>query len=360
MIFRYIVKKTAYGMLVLLGVLMVIFTFFHLMPGDPLIRLLGKRANDPVLRAMAMKEYGLDKPLYLQLLYYINDYSPISFHHDTPENRKDYEYHVLFSVGSGEEAVAMVAKAPYLRRSISKGNKKVSELMAECLEGTMWLAVSAMALATVMGLFLGVVAALNFNGFWDRAMLTISTLGISMPSFVMAILMAMVFGYYLSDYTGLPPYGYMWELDIENPQNRILHLERLVLPCITLGIRPMAIIAQLTRSAMLEILAKDFIRTARSKGLSEAKVIIKHALKNALNPVITAVSGWMASLMAGAFFVEYIFSWRGIGMAIISAVNDTDPPLIIGMTMLIATIFVVMNIMVDIAYTRLDPRVRLN
>ncbi len=168
----------------------------------------------------------------------------------------------------------------------------------------------------------------------------------------------MVFGFYLSEYTGLNMTGYMWEPDVYNGGRR-LDLKNLILPAFTLGIRPLAIITQLTRSSMVEVMSQDYIRTGRAKGLGNMKLVLKHALKNALNPVVTAVSGWLASLMAGAFFVEYIFSWQGLGTRTIKAVEHLDLPVIMGVTLVVAMAFIVINIFVDLLYALLDPRVRL-
>jgi peptide/nickel transport system permease protein len=182
-------------------------------------------------------------------------------------------------------------------------------------------------------------------------------LGISIPTFLSAILFSIIFGYYLSDITGLNLTGQLWET---HPlRGRELHLENIILPAITLGIRPLSIIVQLTRSSMLDILSRDYIRTARAKGLGPVSVFLKHALKNALNPVITAVSGWLASLMAGAFFVEYIFDWKGLGFVTIKAVESLDFPVVMGSTLIIAIIFILINIFVDILYAMVDPRIRL-
>jgi peptide/nickel transport system permease protein len=168
----------------------------------------------------------------------------------------------------------------------------------------------------------------------------------------------MVFGFYLSDFTGLNLTGQLW---VNHPiRGRELQLQNLILPAITLGIRPLAIIVQLTRSSMLEVLSLDYIRTAYAKGLSKYKVVLKHALKNGMNPVITTVSGWLASLMAGAFFVEYIFDWKGLGFTTIKAVQSLDFPVVMGVTIFFAVVFVIINIFVDLLYAAIDPRVRLS
>ncbi|HWZ22385.1 MAG TPA: ABC transporter permease, partial [Cytophagaceae bacterium] len=176
------------------------------------------------------------------------------------------------------------------------------------------------------------------------------------PSFVLGAIVAMVFGSYLHEYTGLFPTGNLWEYELNG---RSLMLKNIILPAFTLGLRPLAIIVQLTRSSMLDVLSQDYIRTARAKGLHYFMIIVKHALKNALNPVITAVSGWLASLMAGAFFVEVIFDWKGLGLVTIEAVKSLDFPIVMGVTIFVAFAFIIVNIFVDLLYALVDPRVRV-
>ena len=250
----------------------------------------------------------------------------------------------------------LVLKTPFLRRSF-QSNKNVTDIILDHLPGTLWLAFAAMLIATVLGIFLGVLAALKPHTWIDHLLVTSSVLGISVPSFVAGIIIAMLFGFYWSDYTGLSMAGQLYEGDPFT--GRHLALRNLLLPAFALGIRPLAIIVQLTRSSMLEVLSQDFIRTARAKGLSERDVVLKHGLRNALSPVITAVSGWLASLMAGAFFIEYIFNWKGLGSVTIKAVENLDFPVVMGATLFVAALFIVINILVDILYALLDPRVKL-
>jgi peptide/nickel transport system permease protein len=172
----------------------------------------------------------------------------------------------------------------------------------------------------------------------------------------MGIVIAYVFGFVLSNYTGLNMTGSLYNVDPF--KGRQLQLQNLVLPAITLGIRPLAIITQLTRSAMLDVLDQDYIRTAYAKGLSRRAVIFKHALRNALNPVITAITGWFAELLAGAFFVEYIFGWKGIGKITVDALEKLDFPVVMGSVLVTATFFIVINILADILYGIVDPRIR--
>ncbi|MFN3402965.1 MAG: ABC transporter permease [Cytophagaceae bacterium] len=348
--FRFIASRLVYGFLVLFGALIVVFFLFNVLPGDPVAMMAGQR-TDVSTREAITRELGLDKPLSTQLAYYLNDLSPLSVHTDTEQNRKNYEYNPIFSFSDK----VVVFKAPYLRRSFQT-NKKVSEIILENLEGTFWLAFAAMVFATIFGILFGVIASLRQNSLMDHSMISLSVVGISAPPFVMGALIAMFFGYYLAEYTGLNTSGQLWEDDITG---RKLVLKNIILPAFTLGLRPLAIIVQLTRSSMLDVMSQDYIRTARAKGLRYYKIIVKHALKNALNPVITAVSGWLASLMAGAFFIEYIFNWKGIGSVTIDAVYKLDFPVVMGTTLFVALVFIVINIFVDILYAAIDPRVRL-
>ena len=175
----------------------------------------------------------------------------------------------------------------------------------------------------------------------------------------MAIIIAYFFGIVLHNYTGLNLTGSLYEID-EVTGEKYLAIQNLILPAFTLGIRPLAIITQLTRSSMLDVLSQDYIRTAYAKGLSKSRIIFKHALRNALNPVITAITGWFAELLAGAFFVEYIFGWKGIGKTTVDALEKLDYPVVMGAVLFSAFIFILINIFADILYRIIDPRIRLN
>jgi peptide/nickel transport system permease protein len=186
----------------------------------------------------------------------------------------------------------------------------------------------------------------------------VTLLGISAPSFFVAVVLIKVFAVFLRDVTHLNVTGYLFEESVFG-EGTIIHWKNLILPALALGIRPLAIITQLTRSAMLEVLSMDFVRTAKAKGLKRGAIIFRHALRNAMNPVVTSLSGWFASLLAGAFFIETIFDWQGIGKLTIDALATKDYPVILGAALCIGVIFVVINLLVDITYSRLDPRVKL-
>lgn len=357
---RYISQKVVYSILVLFGVITAIFFLFNVVPGDPASVMLGQRASKEAIDAIH-KDLGTDKPLHEQYIHYLNDLSPVSFHtiKDPTNlwylNPEKYRWFPLITIGN---KTAVVIKFPYLRRSyITK--RDVSEILQETLPETAVLALVAVFLASVAGIILGVLSAIKKNSFFDRVVFVISTVvGMSAPSFFVGLLLAWLFGYVLTEQTGLSPSGSLYELDVW--EGKRMQLKNLILPAITLGMRPLSIIIQLTRSSLLDVLSQDYIRTAKAKGLSYAKVITKHALKNALNPVITAISGWLAGLMAGAVFVEKIFSWKGIGYAVVEALNNNDLPVVMGATLIFAVIFIVMTIFIDIIYGLLDPRVRIN
>ncbi len=349
---KYSINKIAYGLAVLAGVIVVVFFLFNILPGDPARMTLGQRPDVQSLEAVR-KEFGLDKPVYVQFVYYLNDLMPLAIHETDSASREKYHYIKLAAISSTK---ALVIKKPYLRRSYQT-RRNVSNILAETIPNTFILAITAMVFATIIGVFLGVVSAVNRDTWIDRSANAFAILGISAPSFFAGIIIAWIFGFVLSDYTGLNMSGSLYNYDPFSGE--VLTLKNLVLPTITLGLRPLAIIVQLTRSAMLDVLSQDYIRTARAKGLSTKRIVYKHALKNALNPVITAISGWFASLLAGSFFVEYIFGYNGLGKATVDALELSDFPVVMGSILFVALIFVIINILVDIAYAFIDPRVKL-
>jgi len=192
----------------------------------------------------------------------------------------------------------------------------------------------------------------------NRITLFITTIGMSLPSFFAAILMAWIFGFVLESVTGLSMTGSLYSVD-DYGSGAYLDLKNLILPAVTLGLRPLAVVVELTRTTLSEVMSMDYIRTAKAKGLRKWRVITKHALRNAMTPVITAVSGWFASMLAGAVFVEYVFDWKGIGVVIVDALDKFDFPVVMGAVLLIGVMLIIINIIVDIIYATLDPRVRL-
>lgn len=348
----YLLKRLASGFLVLFGVVSVVFFLFNILPGDAAQMTLGQRSDIASLEAVT-KELGLDQPLHKQYLLYLNDLSPFSIHQNNAEEQSKYGFYALVPLGSNRW---LCAKAPYLRRSY-QSRQTVNQIIASALPGTAILALSAMLIATFFGLLLGGIAALFAQSWVDRAAVSLSIVGISAPSYFASILIAYLFGFVWQRYTGLSMTGSLFEVDPF--AGRSLALQNLILPAITLGIRPLAIIVQLSRNTFLEVLSQDYVRTARAKGLSEWQVMRRHVLRNALGPVVTAVSGWFASLLAGAVFVEYIFGWKGLGKVTVDALMKFDLPVVMGAVLFIAVAFILINIVVDLVYAWLDPRIRL-
>ena len=293
----YWLRRILQGVGIIWGIVSLLFLIFYAL-GDPTDYIVGDQA-DEATKAAVRKKYKLDQPLALQYLYYLNDLSPLGW----VENESETPYVPLIS-----HYVAL--KWPNLGRSLQT-RQPVAELLGNRIVGTAILGITALSFAAVIGILLGVVSSLYHQKWPDRFILTSSVLGISAPSFFIGVLVAWIFAVELRPLTGLNVTGYIWEPLIFE-KGHTLVLKNLFLPAFALGIRPLAVFIQLTRSSMLDVMSSDYIRTARAKGLSEKKVVLQHALRNALNPVLTSISGWLASLLAGAFFIEYIFNWKGI------------------------------------------------
>ncbi len=348
----FIARRARYSLLVLWGVITFVFLLFNVLPADPARLTMGQRSDAASLQN-ARHELNLDKPLFTRYLLYVNDLSPVSINAQNDAAQQQYHYVSLFPVSASN---ALVLKWPYLGRSY-RTKKEVGTILTEALPGTALLALVAMTFATIFGILLGVLAAVKKDTWLDTTAVAASVAGISMPSFFAGLLIAFVFGYLLHSYTGLNMTGSLWEYDPFT--GRHLALRNLILPAFALGIRPLAIITQLTRSALLDALSQDYIRTAYAKGLSKTQAVFRHALPNALNPVITAVTGWLAELLAGSFFVEYIFGWKGVGKVTVDALDKFDFPLVMGSVLLTSFIFIVINLFTDLFYAWIDPRVRL-
>lgn len=355
----YTLKRLLYGILVLLGVVTLVFFLFNILPGDPARMMLGQRADAESIEIIN-RDLGRDKPIAIQYVNYLNDLLPISIHNNSDSDNyfflapeKYAPYTQLIKLGN----VSIVLKSPYLRRSY-QSQRKVSEIISSAFPQTALLAIVALGFALVVGILLGVLSALFKDSWIDRLTLVVSTLGMSLPSFFAAILIAWFFAYVLADLTHLNMFGNLYTVD-DYGTGEYLDLRNLILPAITLGIRPLATLTQLTRNSMLEALSQDYIRTARAKGLPFLQVVFHHALRNAMNPVVTSASGWLAGLLAGAVFVEYVFDWKGMGIVIVDGLDKYDFPVVMGSILFICVLLIVINIITDILYGILDPRVRI-
>lgn len=354
-----IFRSIFYSLLVAWGVVSLVFLLFNVLPGDPARMMLGQRADLSTIE-MIREEMGFNESTGKQYLRYINDLSPLSVYNLEDNNsffflnRKKYPN--AKKIINVSKSSSLVIKSPYLGTSF-QSNKNVSRMIGEALPNSLILAFSAIIIAFLFGSLIGIFAALKKGSWFDSLSIFLSTTGMALPSFFAAILIGWIFAYKFGDITHLNLTGNLIELNDYGNGQRIV-LKNLILPAITLGIRPLSVIVQLSRSSLLDVLASDYIRTAKAKGLSKMTVIIKHAYRNSLAPVVTAVSGWFAGMLAGVVFVEFIFGWRGLGYMIVNALNFYDTPVVLGCVLTISIVFVIVNILVDIIYKVLDPRLR--
>jgi peptide/nickel transport system permease protein len=323
--------------------------------------LLGQR-TDTISLENIRNDLGLNRSATMQYFKYLNDLSPLSVHNYSDKNSFFYfdksKYNGYFELIRFSKSKEIVIKFPYLRRSY-QNKRNVSSIISETLPNTFILALFSIIFSTIIGIITGIVAALKKDSLFDKLSLFFSVFGMSLPSFFAAILIGWLFAFVLGKYTGLNLTGNLYRID-DFGNGRYLELKNLVLPVLTLGIRPFAIVIQLTRNSLLDVLSQDYIRTAKAKGLSYRRIIFVHALKNSLNPVVTSISGWFASLMAGVVFVEYIFGWKGLGYIIVDGLNKYDLPVVLGCVLTISIIFIIINIFVDVIYGILDPRIRFS
>lgn len=354
--FSYVVRKVLYGVAVLLGVATLVFFLFTVVPGDPVRMMLGQRADEKDVQVIR-EELGLNKSIGYQYCSYLNDLSPVSFYKIKENQKEQFEKYKPYLIVAEISDVAVLLKSPYLRYSY-QSKRPVGEILSEAFPNTLILAVVAISIALILGVTLGILTAVANNSVLNRITLFITTIGMSLPSFFAAILMAWIFGFVLESVTGLSMTGSLYSVD-DYGSGAYLDLKNLILPAVTLGLRPLAVVVELTRTTLSEVMSMDYIRTAKAKGLRKWRVITKHALRNAMTPVITAVSGWFASMLAGAVFVEYVFDWKGIGVVIVDALDKFDFPVVMGAVLLIGVMLIIINIIVDIIYATLDPRVRL-
>ncbi len=332
---RYILRRLLQLVPVLLGISLLVFAFLHLIPGDPAVTMLGDRATPAALEVLR-ERMGLNEPLPLQYLTFLGNL-------------------LKFDLGT----------------SIFTGVPIVEEIRTKW-PATFELSIVAMLIALIIGIPAGVMAAVRKNSLVDNLMMSGSLLGVSMPVYWLGLLLVYLFAVNLQ---WLPPSGriginvgydfepitgfFIFDALIQGNFKALSDvLSHLLLPAITLSTIPLAIIARITRSAMLEVLSQDYIRTARSKGLKEFLVIGKHALKNAMLPVVTIVGLEFGTLLGGAILTETIFSWPGIGSWIYGGILQRDYPIVQGGVVFVAFVFVLINLLVDISYAFLDPRIQ--
>lgn len=352
---HYFFRKLWHALITLLGVITIVFFLFNVL-GDPAQMMVDQNATQEQVKKIEAR-YGFDQSKSEQFFIYLNQLSPFSRYAKTGASLVTYDKAKYGGFSFATSNSIWVFKWPYLGTSYQRQGKPVGEIISETLPNTMLLAILAIGLAIFIGILLGTLAGYYKASMLDHVLVFISTIGMSLPSFFSAILFSWVFGYVLHPWTGLEMTGSLLVLDDYGEQRQI-RLKNIILPAFVLGIRPLAVIVQLVRSGIIDVLGQEYIKTAYAKGLNPFQVIIKHALKNTLNPVITTVSGWFASMLAGAVFVEYIFGWRGLGKEMVTALNTLDIPVVMGGVLVIATLFIIINILVDYLYILVDPKAK--
>lgn len=330
---RYLLKRIGLVIPTLLGILVAVFVLMRIIPGDPARLIAGERAT-PELMAAIRHEMGLDQPKLVQFWKFMS------------------------GVAQGDFGKSLTSRQPVM-----------DELM-ERYPATIELTIFAMLFAALIGILVGVVSAVRRNSVFDWGTMGAALVGVSMPVFWLGLMLLMLFAVKLK---WLPPGARLHAKIMWNGSTEFILFEslirgnwvvfqdvvkRTILPAIALGTIPLAIIARMTRSSVLEVLNLDFIRTARAKGLSERLVIYRHCLRNAMLPVITVIGLQVGALLGGAVLTETIFSWPGVGRYIVQSIGERDYPVVQGAIILVAFAFVLVNLLVDVLYTLIDPRIR--
>ena len=335
---KFIGKRLIYLVVMLFGVATLVFILTKMIPGDPTVANLSQRAlNDPEVVAAYRAKYGLDQPVFVQYILYIKN---------------------LLHLDLGTSI---------------RTNKPVLDELARCYPATIELAFFAIILAAVLGILFGVISAMKRNSILDQMVRALSVTGVSIPSFWFALLVLYFFYYKLHIFPGPGRLSnsfsapatvtgmYVIDSLIEgNPAKALDALQHLILPGLVLAAFTMGLITRTTRSNLLDVMSTDYIRTARAKGLSRVGLIVRHALGNALIPVLTVIGLGLGNLLGGMVLVETIFNWPGVGQFAYESVLSVDYPSIIGVALLIALNYMVINTVVDILYGVIDPRVRCN
>jgi peptide/nickel transport system permease protein len=303
---RYVGQRLLLSIPTVLLVTLLVFLMLHLTPGDPAEIFLGENRSTPELLAQVRQEMGLDRPLHVQYLSYMGNIA-----------RGDFG------------------------RSLQNNRPVLDEILGR-LPSTLELTVAALAIGIVLGVSLGIISALKHNTWIDSLAMVLALFGVSMPIFWLSLLLIFVFSVQLNWFPAIGQGG----------------IERLVLPAVALGLLSSSTLARLVRSSMLDVMNQDYVRTARSKGLRERSIVLRHALKNAMIPTVTVIGLQFGQLLGGAVITETIFARRGLGKLYVDSILSKDFTMVQALTLLIATTYVVINLLVDLSYAALDPRIR--
>lgn len=308
---EYIIKRLLLIPITLIGIFTISFLLLYIVPGDPVATIVGQRADVETIKAIRT-ELNLDKPLYVQYFSYL-----------------------------GKLVQGDLGKS-FIR------SEYVADAIIERFPATLELALSAIVIAIIIGIPIGIISSIRQYSFWDRFFMIFAIAGVSAPGFWVGQILILLLAYNLKL---LPDGGYSEYF----PEN----IKFLILPALALGIREVAVIARLTRSSMLEVIRQDYIKTARAKGVAEFVVITKHALRNALIPIVTYIGMDVGYLLGGAVITETIFTRPGVGLLAVQALRDKDIPIVLGTVLFSSLLIVIANLITDLSYALLDPRVKL-
>ncbi|WP_040976861.1 ABC transporter permease subunit [Necropsobacter massiliensis] len=332
--FQFIFKRIVMVVPTFIGITLLTFALLHLIPGDPIEIRMGERGLSPEMHQQMKRQLGLDQPLYIQYGNYLK------------------------SIAHGD-----------LGQSF-KNNEPVMQAFLSLFPATIELSVCAILFAVIIGIPVGMVAAVKRGSIFDHTVMAVSLTGYSMPIFWWGLLLMLVMSvqlgitpvsgridaaFWIDEITGFMLIDSWLSGEAGAFQSAVSHL---ILPAVVLGTVPLAVISRMTRSSMLEVLSEDYIRTARAKGLTPMRVIVVHALRNALIPVVTVIGLIVGQLLSGAILTETIFAWPGIGKWVIEAIRDRDYPVVQGAVLIIATLIILINVCVDLLYGVLNPRIR--
>lgn len=323
----------------------LLFVFFDLVP-----KVTSDQKNQqPTSTEKLIEPLNRAGGMLVRYVDFINNLSPVGY---TSSTELFEAWNVLVSIRTGEGELAL--KWPYLGISMHD-RRPVGDMILDGLPETLILVLSSLLCTGLISIPLGVIAAKARQGWLDRFVRVLNAFGLAIPSFVAAMFLAWSIGYMMNDFFGLPVTGNLFVYNVYLQQEELI-LAHLILPMLALSVRPICVSTQLMRSSMVEVLDHNYIRTARAKGLPEYKVLLKHALVNALIPVFGAFTGWLSALMAGAMFVEFVFGFKGIGSLLLSAIEHQDFTVITGVTLLIASVYVITDEVVKVIIVFLNPK----
>ncbi|WP_315708926.1 dipeptide ABC transporter permease DppB [Brenneria uluponensis] len=334
---QFILRRLGLVIPTFIGITLLTFAFVHMIPGDPVMIMAGEHGISPARHAQLMAEMGLNKPLWQQYLHYVN------------------------GVLHGDLGVSLKSRIPVWTEFVPR------------FKATLELGVCAMIFAVIVGIPVGVLAAVKRGSIFDHTAVSIALAGYSMPIFWWGIMLIMLVSVHFNLTPVAGRVGDTLFLDNSHPLTGFMLIDtfiwgdpgdfkdavmHMILPAVVLGTIPLAVIVRMTRSSMLEVLGEDYIRTARAKGLSRLRVIVVHALRNAMLPVVTVIGLQVGTLLAGAILTETIFSWPGLGRWLIDALQRRDYPVVQGGVLMVATMIILVNLLVDLLYGVVNPRIR--